>query len=203
VTQSHCPGPLEQATSLHWTICNAGCQVAFTATTVNISYANNIILQGTHMPHTWLWELDLLHPIWPPTHQCQLAIGTDTVADLVAFAHAALFSPTLSTLQEALWCHHLPEFARLTLVHLCHLPPKSLAMHQGHLDQSWQNQSSTKCTDDVTDDHFPPTPVDGHKTHACFAAIIEPLGQIYTNQTGKFPTPSSAGNNYIMVLFQA
>jgi len=42
---------------------------------------------------------------------------------------------------------------------------------------------------------------DGHKAHACFAAIVEPLGQIHKDQTGKFPTPSSTGNNYIMVLY--
>jgi len=88
--------------------CNAGCQVAFTATTIDICYDNNIVLQDTCTPHTLLWELDLLHPIWPPTQQCQLAIGNDTTADLVAFAHTTLFSPALSTLQEALQQHHLP-----------------------------------------------------------------------------------------------
>jgi len=72
------------------------------ATTIDISYHNQLILQGTHMPHTQLWELDIQPPVCPPMQQCHLAIGQDTVANLVAFAHAALFSPALSTLAKAL-----------------------------------------------------------------------------------------------------
>jgi len=73
-------------------------------------------------------------------------------------------------------------------------------MHQGHMDQSQQNQHSTKTgkTDHMAD--YPKAIPDGHKSQACFAAIIELLGQIYTDQTGKFPSPSSNGNNCIMVL---
>jgi hypothetical protein len=37
-------------------------------------------------------------------------------------------------------------------------------------------------------------------TNMCFASIIAPTGQIYTDQTGKFILPSSTGNNYIMIL---
>jgi hypothetical protein len=30
---------------------------------------------------------------------------------------------------------------------------------------------------------------------------MEPTGQIYTDQTGRFVSPSSNGNNYLMVLY--
>eukprot|EP00543_Licmophora_paradoxa_P007200 CAMPEP_0202442320 /NCGR_PEP_ID=MMETSP1360-20130828/1777_1 /ASSEMBLY_ACC=CAM_ASM_000848 /TAXON_ID=515479 /ORGANISM="Licmophora paradoxa, Strain CCMP2313" /LENGTH=61 /DNA_ID=CAMNT_0049057657 /DNA_START=43 /DNA_END=225 /DNA_ORIENTATION=+ len=30
---------------------------------------------------------------------------------------------------------------------------------------------------------------------------MEPTGQIYTDQTGKFITPSSNGNQYLMILY--
>jgi hypothetical protein len=40
-------------------------------------------------------------------------------------------------------------------------------------------------------------------TQLCFAAIvpIEKTGQVYSNQTGSLPTPSSGGNNHIFVLY--
>jgi hypothetical protein len=38
-------------------------------------------------------------------------------------------------------------------------------------------------------------------THACYPAISEPTGQVYSDQTGKFVVPSSNGNNYLLVLY--
>jgi len=95
--------------------CDTGCQVAFTATTVDISYNGNLVLQGTRTQRTRLWELDLQQPVCPTSQQCHLAVGHDTAADLVAYAHAALFSPALSTLAEAMHRQHVPEFSGLTL----------------------------------------------------------------------------------------
>jgi len=73
-----------------------------------------LILQGHQTPTSKLWELN----IQPPTtavHLVNAAIGSASPADLVAFAHAALFSPALSTLAKALHQGHLTEFAGLTL----------------------------------------------------------------------------------------
>jgi hypothetical protein len=87
-------------------------------------------------------------------------------------------------------------------------------MVKEHLDQTRQNQRSTKklrqsnppptpviptVPDD--DDPFPSNLTDGHRTHVCYAATLEPTNQVYTNQTGRFVTPSSPGNNYLMVLY--
>ncbi len=62
--------------------CNASCQVTFTATTVDISYNDHLVLQGTRTLHTQLWELDLQQPVYPPLQQCHLVVGHDTAADL-------------------------------------------------------------------------------------------------------------------------
>jgi hypothetical protein len=40
----------------------------------------------------------------------------------------------------------------------------------------------------------------GIKTNCIYAATID-AGQIYTDQTGRFPVISSKGNTYIMVLY--
>jgi hypothetical protein len=42
---------------------------------------------------------------------------------------------------------------------------------------------------------------DGIKTHCIYAAVLD-AGQIYTDQTGRFPVISSRGNVYIMVLYE-
>jgi len=63
------------------------------------------------------------------------AIGRAMPADLVAFAHMALFSPALSTLAKVLHLGHLPEFAGLTLKQLHQHPPQFIAILQGHMDQ--------------------------------------------------------------------
>jgi hypothetical protein len=85
-------------------LCDAGCAVAFTATKVNVSINDTVVLTGHRTPNTLLWHFPLPTP--PPTppidHSALATIGSATPAELVAFAHAALFSPALSTLHLAL-----------------------------------------------------------------------------------------------------
>ena len=81
-------------------LCDAGCNVAFTATTVTICHNNKIIMSGHRTAETKLWNLDIQAA--PPQACANAAIGTAKPAELVAFAHAAMFSPALSTLAEAL-----------------------------------------------------------------------------------------------------
>jgi hypothetical protein len=91
-------------------------------------------------------------------------------------------------------------------------------MVKGHLDQSRKNQRSPKtkpkpaattqpanlANDDDLQCHFPPSDPNNHRTHHCFASVVDPAaatGQIHTDQTGKFIVASSNGNNYILVLY--
>jgi hypothetical protein len=81
-------------------------------------------------------------------------------------------------------------------------------MIKGHLDQARKNQRSTQPklpptspTPTIDLDSFPEAPADGARSHFSYAAVFEPTGQIYTNQTGKFVSPSSNGNNYLMILY--
>jgi hypothetical protein len=67
------------------------------------------------------------------------------------------------------------------------------------LIQQRQNARTTKIKDtkvinqDTDMDH-------GIKTQFVYAATID-AGQIYTDQTGRFPVVSSKGNKYIMILY--
>jgi hypothetical protein len=135
-------------------------------------------------------------------------------AEQVAYAHATLFSPSLSTLTKALNKGFITNFPGLTSESLSAHPPQSVAMIKGHLDQSRKNQRSTKpktpiksppspTTDDTPDELFPNglTTCDDAHHHCCYVDMFEPTGKVYTAQTGKFITQSSRGNNYIMVLY--
>jgi hypothetical protein len=220
-------------------LCDAGCTVTFTATCATVLFAGAPILQGQRTPVTRLWHFKLLTPpsnvptappgfplVSPPLPssapaqaQALGAVGSATPAELVAFAHAALFSPTLRTLEQALKKGFLVNFPGLTSTTLRKYPPQSYAMVKGHLNQTRQNQRSTKNVpvanvptpipdqlelaqhQDLLDaDAFPST-TDEERCHFCYATIIEPTGKIYTDQTGRFIVPSSTGNNYLMILY--
>ncbi|KAI2511195.1 hypothetical protein MHU86_3160 [Fragilaria crotonensis] len=181
------------------------------------------ILTGPRDASTGLWHLGLVSaplpdpPSAPDPEQISLAaVAAATPADLVAFAHAALFSPALSTLQFALDRGYVSDFPGLTAQTLCKYPPVSIPMIKGHLDQSRTNQHSTKpaipgdvppspeaSDDDTLLASFPPSDPTNDRTHHCFAAVFEPAsGQIHTNPTGRFIVASSSGNNYILVLYE-
>jgi hypothetical protein len=77
---------------------------------MTITLADTIILSGYHSPDTKLWHIKippspgLLIPAAPTaiSHTVYATIGSATPAQLVVFAHAALFSAVLSTLALAL-----------------------------------------------------------------------------------------------------
>jgi hypothetical protein len=142
-------------------------------------------------------------------HQANGAIGSASPSELVAFAHAAMFSPALSTLHAALDKGHLTNFPGLTTETLQKYPPRSIPMIKGHLKQTRQNQRSTKTLQPTvipfastsTNDAYPPSDEPNTKTHQCFASIMETIGQIYSDQTGRFPLPSSNGNKYLLIVY--
>jgi hypothetical protein len=188
-------------------LCDAGCVVEFTATTVIIQHNDIVVLQGHRTPETQLWHIEIPKA---PIAQTNAAVGSATAAELVSFAHASLFSPAISTLATALSKGYIPNFPGLSSRTLRNHPPRSSAMIKGHLDQSRKNQRSTKTSLITPDpdpqsepdpDDFPTSPPSGERSHFCYVSIMEPTGQIYTDQTGKFVTPSSNGNNYLLVLY--
>jgi len=204
---SHCPTDGDPTITFHWTTVWTGCNIAFTADWVTIQHNNTSHLTRTINSHHQTLGIGHQPPRELHTHMANTSIGSATPANLVAFVHVALFSPALSTLAESLWHGHLPEFNGLTLQWLCQ-HPQSSAMIQGCIDQEQQHKHSTipkqsLPLDSIShdDNDFLPAPSDGACIHFCYTVMLEPTGQIYTNQTGKFVTLSSTGNNYILILY--
>ena len=133
-------------------LCDADCEATFTRTKVCIHHNGSCILSGQCDPVTQLWHVNVptrpspisLPPGIPPAcDECNKTIGLPKVSDMVAFAHASLFSPTLSTLAKALKSNFLTNFPGLTIDTLCCHPLQSKAMIMGHLDQTCQGLCST------------------------------------------------------------
>jgi hypothetical protein len=196
-------------------LCDAGCIVEFTATNATVRHNDSIVLQGHRTPVAQLWHVDLPNeapiaelPSAAPIAESNAAVGSATPAELVSFAHASLWSPALSTLATALDNNYVTNFPGLTSRTFRNHPPHSAATIKGHLDQSRKNQRSTKTTFNLIEpdtapedlETFPSAPVDGARSHSCFVSTVEITGQICTDQTGKFITPSSTGNNCLLVL---
>ena len=82
-------------------LCDAGYQVIFNRDTMSVLLHGKRVLQGARSLTTKLWHVNLT---CEPTQieTAAAAIDSRKTAELVAFAHATLFSPALSTLQMAI-----------------------------------------------------------------------------------------------------
>lgn len=200
---------------------NEGCIATFDNNAVTISLNDKVILEGSRDIPTGLWMIPVpiaSHPKKAITiHGLANQVNAPTkVAELVAFAHAALFSPAITTLQRAIDQHFLHDFPGLTSRSIRRFPPSSISTVKGHLGQSRKNQRSTKrknkqmqhelqllsAVDDDTAQDLNPTPLEAGLTHCCFASTfaIDETGQVFSDQTGRFPTPSSSGMKEVFVL---
>jgi hypothetical protein len=184
-------------------LCDAGYQILLEADTLSVLDASETILSGSRDHSSGMWHIELPSPN-APIHLGHHS-AKQPAADMVAFAHATLFSPSLSTLENALNRGYLINFPGLTAQSLRKFPPASIPMAKGHLDQTRKNQRSTRhgtkppSDEDPVHDATPKS--ETTKTFECYCSIAEPTGQIYTDQTGRFIAPSSTGNNYLMILY--
>jgi hypothetical protein len=194
------------------TLCDANYEVRFNKNDMLVYDDDKCIMTGHRDATSGLWHVDPPKPV-----QFAHAIGDPTSAELVTFAHATLFSPALSTIEAAIGKGYLTNFPGLTLRSLRQNPPRSIATAKGHMDQTRKNLQTTKPKNETTRDPSSPLPretqtpeqnmSDWHppgadsKTHDCYVATCKPTGQIFTDQTGRFVTPSSNGNNYLMIMY--
>jgi hypothetical protein len=87
--------------------------------------------------------------------------------------------------------------------------PKSLATAKGHLKASPKNLRSTSAISPTVSPAeastvmtTPTSPVESRvRTHLVYAKAVEITGQIFSDQTGRFPVTSSRGNKYLMIVY--
>ena len=191
-------------------LCDVGCRAVFTDTEVDIIYQDHVILHGVRNASTnGLWLLEIPEKV----ERCNAIQHSASAAEMVAFAHASMWSPVLSTLQKALDEDTLSAIPGLTAESLRRHPPLSEATIKGHMDALRKNQRSTKTDpqerlkeeekylEELFDCMFPEPIKDGKRTHHVFLACIPIEGQLHTDLTGRLPNASRNGNNYILFAY--
>jgi hypothetical protein len=135
-------------------LCDHNCTAIFTKHAVIIkNHEGATIIQGVRDATTNLWTIPINQPS-PITLQVNSLQPTkptfgfptqhdNTIAKRVAFYHAALFSPTISTWLKAIDAGYLTTWPALTAAQVRKYYPFSPATVQGHLDQTPANYRST------------------------------------------------------------
>ena len=136
-------------------LCDHGMIATFDATTVTITHNGSPVLLGHRSPTMPLWMFRLEPAHSTPSLAANVA-PTTTQKDLIAFLHAAMGSPAISTLTSAIRCGYT-RIPGLTVQALRRHPPISIATAKGHLDRIRQGQHSTRApyTVDPFSDAFP------------------------------------------------
>jgi hypothetical protein len=148
------------------------------------------------------------------SHQANGILRTDKPKqELATYLHADLGSPAPSTLLRAIRRGHLTTIPGLTTNLISKHLSKSVATTLGHQDQEAKNLRSTKSIADTLTQPSPPSlllPSDSDlapslepKSHQLCAMLFgkQELFKSYSDQTGRFPIPSSCGNHYLFVLY--
>ena len=187
-------------------LCSQGCTVTLTNTDINVIKDATSVWGGTKATADKLWHLSLADiPMHPPMQRGTTlqAIRLDSDAEYVAFSHAALASPPITTLIRAVEMNYLSNFPKLTARMIRANPTVSRATAMGYLDQTRQGQHSTK-----------PSPArstqtasaggmnDDDENDSSIKYQVLPVTEILTNAsdaTGRFPFPTRSGYNYLLV----
>jgi hypothetical protein len=159
------------------------------------------VFSGIRNQQSRLWRVDLKEaPTSNYKPACNHAHGTSNLKDLISYIHATAFSPVKSTWIKAIKNGNFASWPGLTEHAVEKNLSKSAATVKGHLTQqrmcaqSTQPKKEPECSmeSELNLD-------DGIKINCIYAAIVD-AGQIYTDQTGRFPVIK--GNVSIMVLYE-
>jgi hypothetical protein len=181
-------------------LCNEGYVVTFKDASVTVCDSQKFqTLSGPRDLDTGLWRINLKQD----NQQIHQPVANNVyelrnTGELVHYLHKALFSPTKSTLLQAVKNGHLkpwPGLTKNTINKHLKLTPATV---MGHMNQRRQNTRSTSKAQ-IADVPTTDTSV-GTKTHLVYAVLVD-QGQLYTDLTGKFPVRSRKGNSYVMVCY--
>jgi hypothetical protein len=114
----------------------------------------------------------------------------------IAFYHAALFSPVLSTWSHAISAGYLDSWPALTTKQVTQYAPRSKATSLGHMHAQRSNIRSTKDTAIVTN-----TQASSQRTNNIYSNCRAITGNIGLDQTGRFIVRSTSDNNYLFILY--
>ena len=194
--------------------CDRGCTAIFEKDRVIIKKKGNTILQGPRDQQTKLWTLDV--PITnadEPNDNTSIApqvsnnvLQMRNKKKIIMWMHQTLFSPSVSTLRKAIQRKYLVAWPGLDDTNILKHLPASPATAKGHLDQCYKNTRSTKSkpattTEEDANTTFPEATEESN--HLIFAMVEElhNTNTTYSDLTGRFPSRSSQGNQYFLIVY--
>jgi hypothetical protein len=185
-------------------MCNEGYTVTFKNASVIICDSQEFqILSGARDLDTGLWRINLRKE----NEQPKQAVANNVYelrnkGALVNYLHKALFSPTKSTLLQAVKNGHPVTWPGLTEKAINKHLNLTPATTMGHMNQRRQNIRSTSKNPITThiDDITTTNTNSGTKIHLVYAVLVD-QGHLYTDLMGQFPVRSSKGSSYIMVCY--
>jgi hypothetical protein len=173
-------------------LCDNECSVTFTQEQVTVPKNRECVMYGSRDSRSRLWRVDLKQRFETNRVQCYHTHDNSNQKYLINYLHAACFSPVKSTWITAIKNGHFTSWPGLTEHAVENHLYKSTSTTKGHLNQQRQNARTTKVKNPkvIMKDPYLDQDI---KTQYVYAATIE-AGQIYTDQTGRFPVVSSKGN---------
>jgi hypothetical protein len=169
--------------------CYNGCIVTLTHDQVTVTKNKNRVMHGSRDPKPRLWRVNLNQKSKIHEIQCNHSNDNNNQKDLINYLLAACLSPVKSTLTTAIKNGNFITWPGLTEHAVEKHCSKSTATAKGHFNQQRKNARATQIkttnarNEEYVIDH-------GIKIQFIYAATID-AGQIYTDQTGRFPVVSS------------
>ena len=201
-------------------LCDHGLSALYTASTVTISDGDGtVILSGHRCPRTSLWLIDIsgAPPTLPSTHKTAepptanavITEAKGTQERVVAYYHACMGAPALSTFTKAIDKLGL-ALPGLTSDMVRRFPPTTTATPKGHMDQFPQGKRSTKpgeptpvvseSGDETDTDLHPPVIPRTSRTLPCFSQLFPASDLRAHDLTGRFTVKGTTGAQYLMIM---
>ena len=187
-------------------LCQIGCVATFTATAVTIVFNALTIPSGELSSTSQPWTIQTSQLAFPSA-MVNAAVALSTEAAFVKYTHAALGSPSLSTLIKAVERGYFHLYPRLTASILPANLPTSMATAEGHFDQHRQGQDSTQVPAtffDEIDEDTSSSPLDSSPTpsnhSSAYTRIVLISDTLHSDLTGRFPVTSHNYSNICLSL---
>jgi hypothetical protein len=169
----------------------------------NVTVQGQIVMHGQRDHLTGLWTVPLDEKTTKNNESINSIYKISEVYDAIKYLHAATGSPVPSTFIKAIKAGNFTTWPTLTAENVNKYLEKSEAAVKGHLNQTRKNVRSTKPkkrhnTQEDAQDYEPHIT---ERTNVVYTAIHTINGHTYTDLTGRFPTTSSRGYKYILVLY--
>ena len=135
---------------------------------------------------------------------CNNIYECENTNQLIVFYHATMGFPVIDTWCKAIKAGYFRGWPQLTDTRVRRFIKFSEEQELGHMDQRRTGIRSTKpATPIAPDDHMVPYQKEplNDKTHMVFMTLHECEGQLYSDQTGRFPLTSNKGNAYVVLFY--